>query len=366
MGDNNNKTSTEKRRGRPSSKTTCDNTNTFSNPQKKPVYTPKGRGLSHSPRVIIKARDMDNPNGEKCRTCSADTGSDWVRCDMCDYWYHGIKCEGLLQNQYKSYADQKLDIKYLCTFCSLSKTQACAQNKSKIEEESQMAKDIHTLLQTCTGIQNDVTGICGRLDNIETNINTLRTSIDVIDSRVSIVENKFTFNTQDEFKSEVKDNFNNFAMDFKAENFERNLRQKKILISNIPDGTTDDKLFVVQLAAALGLDVKTSDIKTTYRLKRLKAPHNEMLNAEFYEDSIKQRFLEKDAREKLSNLDSSNTYHKYSIWQDRTKMERDDHKALSAEAEKKNTDLIRRGVTDQMYIVRSYRLAPIKKKNPDE
>ena len=324
---------------------------------------------------------MDNPNGEKCRTCSGGSGKDWVRCDMCDYWYHGLRCEGLFDKQFKSYIDQKLDIKYLCTNCQRSKkNQACSLVKDKVDDGNQMAKDMKLLLQTCTGtqkdvsniqnnvsnIQNDISGICGRLVSIETNMNTLRSSIDVIDSRVSIVENKFTFNTQDEFKSEVKDNFNNFAMDFKAENFERNLRQKKILISNIPVGTTDDKLFVVQLAAALGLDVKTSDIKTTYRLKRLKAPHNEMLNAEFYEDSIKQRFLEKDAREKLSNLDSSNTYHKYSIWQDRTKMERDDHKALSAEAEKKNVNLIRSGVTDKMYIVRSYRLALIKKKTPDE
>ena len=91
-----------------------------------------------------------------------------------------------------------------------------------------------------------------------------------------------------------------------------------------------------------------------------------MLNVEFFDETIKQRFLEKDIREKLKNLESSNTYHKYSIWQDRTKMERNDHKALSAEAEKKNVELIRSGVTDQMYIVRSYRLALIKKKTPDE
>ena len=78
------------------------------------------------------------------------------------------------------------------------------------------------------------------------------------------------------------------------------------------------------------------------------------------------RFLDKDTRDKLLNLDSSSDYHNYTIWQDRTKMERDDHRALSAEAQKKNDNLIRTGVTDQMYIVRSYKVVLIKKKNPDE
>ena len=155
-------------------------------------------------------------------------------------------------------------------------------------------------------------------------------------------------------------------MEFKAENFQRSIRQKRILISNIPQGTTDDKIFVTELADAIGLSVQTSDIRTAFRLKRQKPPHAEMLNVEFFDDAIKQKFLDRDVRDRLNNLDSSSDYHKFTIWQDRTKMERDDHKVLSADTEKKNADLISRGVTDQMYIVRSYQVVLIKKKNPSQ
>ena len=369
MGDLNRKDTAVKKRGWPSRQDTLNKDTTCNYSQKKsvPGSTPTTvRKYPASPRTPIRAssRDMDPTSKDCCRACSGkQNNNDWILCDRCDHWYHGILCEGLSDEQLQISVSKKLALRYMCTFCAKSKNDAQATTTHQSDDIADIKNNINKILQTITIIPE----IKSELSIITTTIGTIQSSIAKIDDRVTNVENKFLFSSQDEFKSEVKNNFTIFAMDFKAENFQRNLRQKRILISNIPNGTEDDKALVIELASELGFVIAVKDIKTTFRLKRLKAPYSEMLNVEFYDEVTKLKFLDKDIKDKLSQLPASHRFHKYAIWQDRTKMEREDFRALSAEAEKKNNELARDGVTDKMFIVRAYRVTLIKKRTtPDE
>ena len=154
-----------------------------------------------------------------------------------------------------------------------------------------------------------------------------------------------------------------------AETAQRNIRRKRLIISNIPDEIekAEDSDFVVTFAKELDIEIKKDIIKKTFRIKRKNYPNKPMLTVEFHKVSDKLKFLDPSVFAKIKSFESGHNYHKYYVSHDRTIKQRENHNRLLAQAAVKNAELQSTGNPNNMiYIVCNEVLAQVKKRLPPD
>ena len=205
-------------------------------------------------------------------------------------------------------------------------------------------------------------GVNIQLDEIKDEQKEQKVAITDLQQRMTAVEGVNIFSTRYDFDNAVKDIFTELSTEFRAETHERELRRKKVIISDIPTNVTTehDKKYVVEFAEMIGVNILESDIKQTYRVKRQNDANRPFLNIEFYEEVNKHKLIAREAINALKGLPSSHKFHGYSVYPDRTQTERDDFRRLWEEKERKNSTLQANGVTNIKFIVSGLKVKQIK------
>ena len=104
----------------------------------------------------------DNPKSKQvdpltiCPDCGTpcEEGSDGVECDLCEYWFHGIKCQGMKQVTYQALCDD--EDKILHWYCKGCKRAAQKVNKKLAALQSRqdsLEDDINTVKDKVSQIE---------------------------------------------------------------------------------------------------------------------------------------------------------------------------------------------------------------------
>ena len=367
----------------------------------KPIRTSKRTTKLLTPvKKFLKAHKMAgiDQEDEPCRICESnipwkykidDEGplmEDWLQCDFCDGWLHGIKCEKLSISKFTLItSDINKDWKYKCNKCTYVAV------KKTLDERNTGQKAPATVIQEAPKtISDDIREILRQMNDLNKKMDdfrneakddniTLRGDLGAMDLRIisceakiANIEANLVFKNKEEFNDTIgpliKQNIENALKEYDLSNqqeaFQQKIRRKRVLISNIPESAANDKQFVIDFAKELDIEIRHNDIRHCFRIKRKAPPNHPMLIVEFYQERIKYELLDRKTNEKLLGFDSSQEYHKYYIADDKTQKQREINKALSVEAETKNRVLRAQGNADDAWVVRNYGLF-FKKKRAD-
>ena len=244
----------------------------------------------------------------KCKKCGRGNNfGDWIACDVCDHWFHGQKCEDLSPSQYSHYKNKQINVPYLCKSCTInikksnygasaaSPTSAMtADDKLQLilDNQARFEKKMDEIKAEVCDIKNDVAALQQNTQLNSDELENVRTELGNIDSRLETLEKNDT-NNDNQMTKRLKD----LELEMKAENYQRHIRRKRIIISNIPTDVQNDKDFVIEFANAVGVAIEETDIRTTFRIKRKDPPHLPMLCIDFNHEDTKYKFLNNSKRQ---------------------------------------------------------------------
>ena len=213
---------------------------------------------------FLKANRMDDMGKEDvpCKICQSNEAfccksgdqvtQDWLQCDYCDSWLHGIKCEKLEVSSFLELINK--DKLYKCSECAADAVQSAFDTLIHDETPKEIPSDgVKEILRQMKEFRKEV-----KEDNTQ-----LRSELGVMDLRLNSCEAKIAnieanlvFKNKDEFnetigpliKQSIDSALKEYDISNQQEAYQQRIRRKRILISNIPVTAVNDKQFVVDFA----------------------------------------------------------------------------------------------------------------------
>ena len=143
-----------------------------------------------------------NKNKEACGTCGRNNNKDdWIRCDSCDKWFHGISCENLDSQEYKDLEDDASS-PFNCNKCIRknssikSKLTAGSANTDLVkilEGMDEIKKTLSNLASEVRDINQSVKDLDQSVKDNKTDIANLSDKVSASDARLKKIRKMLQF-----------------------------------------------------------------------------------------------------------------------------------------------------------------------------
>lgn len=301
-----------------------------------------------------------------CPCCKKTVGKKEkaLQCEICNEWSH-IKCLDYLESEYQFLKDHQ-SVHWFCDQCNKSIASVIKEVSKQNHRQDKIEQDLGRLnidyINRTTEVDkklkelsDKVVGIDTKIDNIveaklvESLAKPSFASIlakEVEDSLAKPSFSSIVAKEVDDKLSKVSTDVTKvqLALDSAKKNVDedkdRDSRASNIILYRVAEGATkdetvkNDKAFCSELCKeVLGIDVAEKDFKAIFRLGRAESGKTRPLLVQFREKTLKNQIMEsmyklKGADDKFKNI---------SVTHDMTQKERDECKALVAEAKEKQT-----------------------------